>query len=195
MTRSAIGRWGRLEVSPLALLLPAALILLDAIPVLIMMIFAAAVHELGHVLGLKLFRGRLISFRLGLLGCSIAYDDSMSYSGEIATALLGPLASLMLAVAAALCGKLTGVGFAYQFSGVSLALGIFNLLPVYPLDGGRAIYFALAYVFGLDLSARIIFVLRCIVVSIVAYLGYVAVLSQPHNPVLLICAIILIFMK
>ncbi|MFQ9410072.1 MAG: metalloprotease [Evtepia gabavorous] len=60
-----------------------------------------------------------------------------SYGEECLVALAGPAASVLLAIGAATWGRHFGGADAYLLTGVSLALGVFNLLPIGPLDGGR----------------------------------------------------------
>jgi len=58
----------------------------------------------------------------------------LSYAGELLAVLAGPGINLALAVVCA------GGGEAWQlFAGANLVLGIFNLLPLPGLDGGRII--------------------------------------------------------
>ena len=54
---------------------------------------------------------------------------------ECVVALAGPAASLLLAWAAAAWGRRFGGVDAYLLTGVSLALGVFNLLPAGPWTG------------------------------------------------------------
>ncbi|MDR0917416.1 MAG: hypothetical protein LBN02_09565 [Oscillospiraceae bacterium] len=185
----------KIDPSPTAILMPAAMILLDAWQLLVVTVVAAAFHEIGHYAALRVSRGELKRFKLDLIGCSIQYGGNMSYGGEIFTALAGPLMSAVLAVAAALLGRLTGCAPLYQLAGVSGALCVFNLLPCFPLDGGRAVYKICAYVWGLDVAARVTFALRCAVAVSLALLGVWAVLQPPHNPSLLICAATVIIIK
>ncbi|MEI3065466.1 MAG: site-2 protease family protein [Oscillospiraceae bacterium] len=60
----------------------------------------------------------------------------MAHRQELLAALAGPLVNLV-------CGALFGMR-SPAFAAYSLMLGIYNLLPVWPLDGGRAVRCALA---------------------------------------------------
>lgn len=104
------------------------------------------VHELAHALvarrrGLRV-RGILL-FIFG--GVSMFENEVGDAPGEAWISGVGPLTSLVLgalfwAGASAIGpGSPIGVLFAY-LSFVNVALAIFNLIPAYPLDGGRVLH-------------------------------------------------------
>ena len=91
---------------------------------------AAAAHEAGHLLALKLCGAEVLSIRLGFLDARIR-SNTLGYREEALCAIAGPAAS---------------IGFCLLFrkafptaAAISLLLGLFNALPVFPLDGGRAL--------------------------------------------------------
>ena len=91
-------------------------------------LLAAAVHELGHCLVLRLAGARITGLRIGVLGAVLETDSSrLSYARELLAALAGPGANL---TAAWLLGRVPGASAA---SGAHLVLVLFNLLPVRPL--------------------------------------------------------------
>ena len=105
---------------------------------------AAAVHELGHWAALRLLGARVRCLRIGVLGAVMDCDGGgLSYRGELAAVLAGPLANLLSALI------LTGSGQGLEAAaGAHLVLGAFNLLPVRPLDGGRALELAVSWRWG-----------------------------------------------
>ena len=107
----------------------ALMLLLFPVRFLAGVLLAALCHELGHILAVKLSGGRVLAIRLRSCGARI--EASPLPPGRAAIcALAGPAA-----------GALTI--FAYKsFPELALAAlvqTVFNLIPVYPLDGGRAL--------------------------------------------------------
>ena len=109
---------------------------------------AALCHELGHCAALKLTGNGVARLSLSALGAELTPRRPLSYASQLPTALAGPAASFLCAFLAARWGF-------FLFAGLSLALGLFNLLPIAPLDGGRVLQSlcALALPAPLDRSA------------------------------------------
>ena len=132
---------------------------------------AAAVHEMGHYLVLRLLGGRVTKLRLTLFGAEMETDNHrVSYGGEALAALAGPFANLAWAW---LLVK-TGDGGRAELIGANITLALFNLLPVRPLDGGRALGQLTALAFGPAAGET---VCRCAAAvfgtALAALLGYV----------------------
>ena len=85
------------------------------------------------VLGGTVFRNRIFASPTGYQ--NVTCDDILPPGAEALCALAGPTANL-------LCAGLF-LRILPEFAGVSLALGAFNLLPIFPLDGGRLLRLAL----------------------------------------------------
>ena len=96
-----------------------------------------AVHELGHLLVLRLLGLPLRGIRLELRGLCIEYGGSCGALAHALIAAAGPLAGIVYAFAASRIGNHLGSDWLCMTAGVSLLLSLFNLLPAIPLDGGR----------------------------------------------------------
>ena len=107
----------------------ALMLLLFPLRFLVGVLLAALIHELGHLLALKIAGGRVLSIRL------------RSFGARIEAAPMSPGRTALCSLAGPAAGALTI--FAYKtFPELALAglvQTVFNLLPVYPLDGGRAL--------------------------------------------------------
>lgn len=91
---------------------------------------AMAVHELAHVMVILLLGGRVEGFRLGFAQLTLR-TGFLSRRAELFGTAAGPAVSLLCA----LFGRAVP-----RFAAASLLLGLFNLLPLRPLDGGRLLY-------------------------------------------------------
>lgn len=130
--------WHKLEVSGSFLLLLSFLYYMDMDGILLPAILSCTLHELGHYLAVRLCGGRVTALRLTCVGAEmhLACCGRRDRVAQCFMALSGPAVNLCLAVLAARIGRGEG---AWIFAGVNLCLGLFNLLPVRVLDGGRVL--------------------------------------------------------
>ena len=85
-------------------------------------------HEAGHLLLLWLLGARVHKLRLTVSGAVIV-TEPLSYGQEIAVAAAGPACNLLLFLLNAKTHPVAAF--------VNLCLLSYNLLPSYPMDGGR----------------------------------------------------------
>ena len=123
---------GWVEVRDGFVVLLAALWCADTTGVLLLVLLAAAVHEGGHLLVLQLSDGRLHRLTLTCCGAVLHCALPEGRCARAAVCLAGPAASFALT---ALAGQLG----CWRLAGASALLGLFNLLPLPPLDGGMAL--------------------------------------------------------
>ena len=116
-----------IRVQPSALILMAALLLLLPLDWLIAALLAAAVHELGHLAVIHAYGSRTEFLSIGFFGAQI-HTGPLDNRAEFFCAAAGPAASLFLLSLCRFFPKLALCG-AVQ--------GMFNLIPVHPMDGGR----------------------------------------------------------
>lgn len=118
----------KIEIRPSFAVLLGLLIALDPAGLMLPFLLAAALHELGHLVCLRLCGIPVNELRIGFTG-AVLHTAPMALRQEACAAAAGPVVNL-----------LCGLGFLRlcpAFSCVSLLLAFCNLLPVFPLDGGR----------------------------------------------------------
>ena len=116
-------------------------------------LFAAVVcHELGHSVVAMHFGVPIESITLWFLG-GIAQLTEMpeDWKQELAVAIAGPIVSIALGVLSygaflvIPAGQFSAVRFVFGYlAAMNIALAVFNLLPGFPLDGGRVLRALLA---------------------------------------------------
>jgi Zn-dependent protease/CBS domain-containing protein len=136
---ASVGPFHLINVSPLQ---RAALSIVTSL-----LFFASVlVHELAHSLVARK-RGipikQITLFMFG--GVSSLQGEPSTAPVEAWIAFVGPLTSLVLGVlffaASVLVGQSTPIGAATSYLALAnVALGLFNLLPAFPLDGGRVLH-------------------------------------------------------
>lgn len=101
-------------------------------------------HELGHALVARRYgirTRRIILLPIG--GMAQLEGEPRSPREELAIALAGPAVNFALAfgllMLEALGGGILGFGLLESLMIANLSLGLFNLLPAFPMDGGRVL--------------------------------------------------------
>ncbi len=128
---------GRLTISPGAILLGALLYCSASFSELAAIIPPVVVHELGHIVALRLYGLRVRRVSADLRGLCIEYAGVCAPLGHAVSALAGPAAGFAYAFAASYFAARTANEVLTLSAGVSLLLSLFNMLPILPLDGGR----------------------------------------------------------
>lgn len=123
-------RYPRLELTPGAAAMAGLWLCLDPGGLCPLFFAAAAVHELGHLLCLRLCRVPVLRLRLSAAGAELE-TGPMPPRQALLCAAAGPGANLLAGAALLRCAP--------RFSLLCWMLAGFNLLPVWPLDGGRMI--------------------------------------------------------
>lgn len=108
------------------------------------------VHELGHVIVARSYGWTVREVKLLPFGGVAEIDEAggVPAAQEIGVALAGPLQNVWMGLAAWGCGAL-GIWdqqWAEYVWQANLMIGLFNLLPIHPLDGGKIIQALLSYV-------------------------------------------------
>jgi Zn-dependent protease len=95
-------------------------------------------HELAHLAAARGFGLHVRSITLHLLGGETAIDSPRRTPvQEFVVSVVGPLASIVIGVACFVLGGQSAVLSALGW--INVVIGVFNLLPGLPLDGGRAL--------------------------------------------------------
>jgi len=114
-------------------------------------------HEIGHLMAARLLRIPVSSILLWPLGGFTAVQlPAGRFGAEFAIALAGPAMNLLIAMGLSAMGMggsaIRSPGERWSLGSTlwmfNLLLGVFNLLPVFPLDGGRIMRSLLAMGFG-----------------------------------------------
>lgn len=119
-----------------------------ALGVLGSLLFFASVllHELSHSLVAQSRGVRVREIRLFIFGgVSMFEGEARDAPGETWISVVGPLSSLILGAMLFGCALAIGPGSAFgallgYLGYVNLALALFNILPAYPMDGGRVLH-------------------------------------------------------
>jgi Zn-dependent protease len=112
-------------------------------------------HEYGHLRAMKRFgiptKGMYL---IPFVGCLAVGDKPKSRWQDVYISLMGPIYGLAMTLAFYIGYLITENHFVGLVASTSALINLFNLLPVYPLDGGRVIkslvfsgrkYFALVF--------------------------------------------------
>ncbi len=108
-------------------------------------LLALVIHELCHYICLKVCGVRVYSVAVSCKGIFMR-TDSISYGKEALCAYAGPIGALLVLLFARYVPR-TAI--------CTLLLSSYNLLPLYPMDGGRGLHSVLRKLFAEETADRI----------------------------------------
>jgi len=161
------------------------------------LIFAAMLHEIGHLIAIKIAGVKIKSVNITAIGASIETDGFSSYRKDMAISFAGPFVNLLAfsfayAVYASM-GNVTADSFLSVFCGINLILFTLNLIPVLPLDGGVVLRSYLMLKYERDYAHKLMFYISlCSAVTLFA-LGCVCFYHTKFNISVMLIALFLIF--
>lgn len=165
-----------INVTPRFFILIAAGFLLFPLNWLIAWFIAVVVHESAHCLAIT------------ICGCKI-HRISLDVTGaEIHTDLLTNLQTIFCALAGPACGLLL-LFFTQKYPQLalcSLIQSLYNLLPIYPLDGGRILDSLTSLLFSRNTAYRICNVISILTMILILWLSIaVSILLNTCSPMLI----------
>ena len=155
-------------------------------------VFASVVaHELGHALTARQYgihTRQILLLPIG--GVAQLEQGRMRPRVELLVALAGPVVSFLLAgvlftFTAVLGGDLSPNNFIANLAWTNLALAVFNMLPVFPMDGGRV----LRAVLSLFTNRATATDAAATVGKVIAVGLFIFALLPPTNPFLMFLAV------
>ena len=118
------------QISPGFCMWAAVMILTLPLNWLLAAVCAAAVHEAFHLLAIRLFGSRSAVGELRAWNAGISLPQ-LGRGKELLCALCGPAGGFLLCSLWAIWPEIAICGFLQS---------LYNLLPIYPMDGGRALH-------------------------------------------------------
>ena len=181
----------KLKIHPLFFAVMLFCALFGGLPTALICLVTALLHECGHIFCAARMGFSCKQIKIMPYGAAAICDvEGIRAGDEVRLALAGPL------VNAAICVALAGLWWFYPQTyaytdtvmNANVAMLVVNLLPAYPLDGGRVAGCVLSKLF----SKRVATIVLKVVAGVCAAALVVAFFFSGYNPTLLMFALFLV---
>lgn len=172
----------RIDIRPGACLLGAVLLLVLPLRWLLAWVAAALIHEGAHILAVYACGGKVRGIEVGAIGAKIAVAP-MSPGREAICALAGPI------------GGFAALLFVRWLPAVALFAFLqsaCNLIPLYPLDGGRALRCLLELALGPERAENISAACNRLLLFVLLAAGFYAVIRWQRDILFLLVPLALL---
>ncbi len=147
----------KIKSSAAVLLLPLCVLLCGKGAQVLITAAALVMHEIAHTLMLKALGYSIDCIELQPFGFVARLSEPYYNSfDELLVAATGPIASMVLGlITIAMVASKEEAQYAQLFGNISVTIGIMNLLPAYPLDGGKLLLCTLDIFMGAQKAKRL----------------------------------------
>ena len=164
---------------------------MPSIELLIALVISVLAHEFAHMAFAWVFGGRVSGFKLSFLGANawVRGLEKLKPWKRYIVYLAGPAANALITVGAGVAARFL-YGQSELFYNIVLyntVLCMFNLLPVFPLDGGRLAQLFLGNRVGVLRANRVLLKAGPVVGGALMALGLAQAILYPWN-ITLLCA-------
>ena len=139
----------------------AFLLLLIPVRLLLAIVISAALHELFHITAIRLVGKKVYSVCIAPRG-TIIQTQSLNDREEVICAIAGPLSGLLLMLLFRWIPLIALAGAAQS---------LYNMMPLYPTDGGRVLQSCVRKFFSIQRAAKIIYWTETLTLSAIMVIG------------------------
>ncbi|WP_408007075.1 M50 family metallopeptidase [Pseudalkalibacillus sp. A8] len=135
------------------------------------------IHELGHALAAIFFKWRLVKVELLPFGGVAEMDEygNRPYHEEVIVTVAGPIQHVWM-IALGITGLSSGIGDPYLLEliiAMNWMILLFNLLPIWPLDGGKLLFLLLTLFSPYKKAKKSMLMLSCGFLLIFAVVSFI----------------------
>ena len=178
------------------------LLMIDRSGVVALCIASSILHEIGHLAALTIIKATPKEISFGPSGIKLfeSRQGDISYTKDIFVAISGPIVNfaafaVLYILSIKYKNSLQPISAMIPLAAlVNLVIGIFNLLPIAPLDGGRVVYSLLCSLASQETATRVIKVLSITMLLPVATFGFYLLIKSGYNVTLLFTSIYLAYL-
>lgn len=148
---------------------------------ILFMIFVI-IHEFFHLLTGIILGYKIKSLKIEILGISLGFHENINkYNNirKIIILMMGPISNIIIALIFDFL-KLPKIVY------VNLVIAIFNLLPVYPLDGGQILNRILGIIYGNIEAYKITNWVNTMIMSLITAIASIAILYVKNMSIVII---------
>jgi len=184
-------KFGKFRISLPFVLLICLMVVLDENYIFVTTFFAILIHELAHIAAVRICGGKIDGVDVRVFGIRINVPELklLSYKKEIIIAAAGPVAGIIAAISGAAAASAFGLKNTEYFVGVNIVITAINLIPVFPLDGGRITLSLLLLLFPVRAAYVISYILSIFSIAALFSLCVFLAMHGILNPSLVIFSI------